>query len=277
MPHGEECAPFAVSDEAADTPAELGRDDRFRGYRLCPSDPSRLMDRMRWDIPVLPAMRSDRIGTGDESLPGSLDGSRPHRPSGFRGLSSTRIAPRVARSVFVGHLPAVPGWQAGAFGLQDIEKDTVRLLISPNEGCFKSSRVFVISLGCSVFAGVLAFSVRQDHSCCDAWEMKSAGRSSAPAMVSARSSSRRHFSAYSILRWRSSFQVMFRKRKGHSTPYNSPFLPRLLRPHLLRPKDKYSISKMICAVNLEFFQLDKLRRVYSRQFINRRNNPLLRL
>ena len=56
------------------------------------------------------------------------------------------------------------------------------------------------------------------------------------------------FSAYSILRWRSSFQVIFRKRKGHSTPYSSPFLPCLLRPHLLRPKDKYSISSFPTAV-----------------------------
>ena len=39
-------------------------------------------------IPASPAMHSDCISAGDESLPGSPDGSLPYRPNGILGPSS---------------------------------------------------------------------------------------------------------------------------------------------------------------------------------------------
>lgn len=162
MPHGERCVPFAVFDEAADTPAELGRDDHFRRRRLCPSDPSR--PRIGCGgIPALPAMRSDRIGTGDESLPGSLDGSMPHRPSGFpifpaalRQSENMAIinSERSARRTNRAHrsFSCRAGVASRRVWIAGHRKRHGKTADLPQWGYFKSFRVFVIFPGYSVFS-----------------------------------------------------------------------------------------------------------------------------
>ena len=117
--------------------------------------------------------------------------------------------------MFGGHLPAAPGGKPRRVGMQT-EKDTERRSRALY-GCLQSSRVFDYfrSFFFSDFAS------------------RSIG--------------------YNV----GIFELLGHiwKRNGHSTPYVSPFLPRLLRPHLLRPKDKYSISELIRAVKLKFSNL----------------------
>ena len=70
----------------ADTPAELGCAIALTNRRVCPLIRSGCGS-VR-GIPASPAMHSDCIGAGGESLPGSLDGSLPYRPNGILGPSS---------------------------------------------------------------------------------------------------------------------------------------------------------------------------------------------
>ena len=70
----------------ADTPAELGCAIALANRRVCPLIRSGC-ESVR-GIPASPAMHSDCISAGGESLPGSPDGSLPYRPNSILGPSS---------------------------------------------------------------------------------------------------------------------------------------------------------------------------------------------